>query len=126
MSRNLRTVLISFLIVGIIIGSAILAIHILEVQSDKQLSRVLSEIKVGQDYNDVEKILGKTDQSVIGPDEIQAWQYDDDHIVSGERKNINECSMHMFLRMDFQPHRYILIYENMKTNKVQCVGWRYT
>jgi hypothetical protein len=112
--------LISFIVLASI-GALIGAMFLVEAESNARFFKLLAQFKVGQPYADVEHILGQSYRTLTEPDDIKVWgEYSKDSNCNNLE---SECNLHMFLRMDFIPHKFIMIYENKKTHLVQCVTW---
>jgi hypothetical protein len=87
---------------------------------------LLASFKIGQPYSEAEKVLGEPYLTLTEPEDVKNWG---NFIFWAKIKNdkiYTECNLHMFLRMDFMPHRFILIYENKKTHLIEDIAWKYT
>jgi hypothetical protein len=94
----------------------------IEKRSQAEFSQLLTSLKEGMPFSEVEEILGKNPPHRILTEQhdVEEWGTIKDSTIT------RECNLHMFLRMDVIPHRYILVYEDKKTHLVRRVTWKYT
>lgn len=116
-----KKILVPVTIFAVLIISLIAVLHSVKKKMDNQFFRLISELKEGMPYSEAELIIGEKPQRVLTePKDVEEWGPVKD-------KNITqECNLHMFLRTNVIPHRFILIYEDKKTHKVRYVTWKYT
>ena len=103
---------------GLIVLSAF-ALNYVQKKSQAKFSRLLSTLDETMSYPEAEQILGKPTRTFTERKDVEEWG------TAKDNKITEECNLHMFLRMDVIPHRYILIYEDKKTHLVRLVTWMY-
>jgi hypothetical protein len=117
---NLKIFILIVSAMAAFVALLFLSMHYIEKRSEAKFSLLLASLKEGMPYSEVEQIPGKTQRTLTEQHDVEEWGTIKDSRI------INDCNLHMFLRMDVIPHRFILIYEDKKTHKVQHIAWKYT
>jgi hypothetical protein len=98
-----------------------LSTHYIEKGSEVKFSLLLANLKEDMSFFEVEKILGgKTERTLTEQHDVEEWGTIKDSRIT------QECNLHMFLRTDVIPHRFILVYEDKKTHIVRRITWKNT
>lgn len=116
MKQTYRTILIIAILIVTIIFGILFVLDYSYTRSAARLAIKLQKINVGMSFENVLDILGKPSRSFTKESEIKEW---------GPIKTENivkECNMHWFAYLG-SPHRFIVVYESKKTNKVELVTW---
>jgi hypothetical protein len=113
-----KKVLVSSAITVAAVIAIIISYNILksiQTKSEAKFSILLKNLNVGMPYSEVERILGKPGRTLTNQNDVEEWGTIKDSSIT------SECDLHMFLRMDVIPHRFILIYEDKKDHTVRLV-----
>jgi hypothetical protein len=117
---NLKVFISAIATLALLAVLLLLFMHYIQKKSEARFTILRESLKEGMTYSEIEQILGKPQRTLTGQKDVEEW---------GDIKDIGitrECDLHMFIRMDVIPHRFILIYEDKKTHIVRRVTWKYT
>jgi hypothetical protein len=107
-------------IIILLSGLLLFFMHVIQRKSETKFNALLASFKVDMPYSEAEHILNSPSRALTEQKDVEEWgDFKDDKITS-------ECNLHMFLRMDVIPHRFILIYEDKSTHTIRRVSWKYT
>ncbi len=116
MLKNLKIIIV----VGIGVSVALLflgifTVNYIEKRSDAKIDMLLKKLPEGMLYSEVEQILGEPYKTLTNQIDVENWGTIKDSKITAE------CNLHMFLRLDVIPHKFILVYEDKKNHTVRLV-----
>jgi len=115
MLKNLKIIIVVGGVFVALLFLGIFTVNYIQKRSDAKFDMLLKKLNEGMQFSKVVQILGEPDRTLTNQNDVKEW---------GTIKNSNittECNLHMFLRMDVIPHRYILVYEDKKNHTVRLV-----
>lgn len=117
---HLKIIILSVATIILLSGLLLFVERITQKKSEARFNTFISNFKIGMPYSEAVRILGRPYNTLTKQEDVEEWgDYKDSKITS-------ECNLHMFLRMDVIPHRFILIYEDKNTHTIRRVSWKYT
>jgi len=116
MKQKFRRILLITILIFVIIFALLFVLDYSYTRSAARFSLELEKISVGTPFVNVVDMLGKPSRSFTEESEIKEWS------TIKTENIIKECNMHWFDYLGF-PHRFIVVYESKKTNRVELVTW---
>jgi hypothetical protein len=117
---NLKAIVSAVAAIVFLLVLLLLFMHYIQKRSETRFTVLLASLKEGMPYSEAERILGKPQRTLTEQHDVAEWGTVKDGVIT------QECDLHMFIRMDVIPHRYILIYEDKKNHTVRLVAWEHT
>jgi hypothetical protein len=115
MHKNSKIIVVGIGIIVALLFFGIFVFHNIKKSSDAKIDTLLKKLNEGTPFSKVVQILGEPNRTLTNQNEVKEWgTIEDSHITT-------ECNLHMFLRMDVIPHKYILVYEDKKNKTVRLV-----
>ena len=97
------------------LGLFAIAMNNIKKRSNAKLDMLLEKLNEGMPYSEVEQILGEPYKTLTNQIDVENWGTIKDSKITAE------CNLHMFLRLDVIPHKFILVYEDKKNHTVRLV-----
>ena len=116
---NLQIILLAAIAVIVVFTALFLAFDYWGMRRAGKLSMKLEQVSVGMPLENVLTILGKPSRSFTKEDEIKAWG------PIKEEDIIKKCNMHFFPYFASPSCRYVIVYENKVTKRVEIITWIY-
>ena len=117
---HLKIIIASIAIIVPLSGLLFFVERITQKKSEARFNTFISNFKIGMPYSEAENSLGKTFKTLTEQKDVEEWGDCKDSKIT------SECNLHMFLRMDVIPHRFILIYEDKNTHTIRRVSLKHT